>query len=216
MLLIIDMTTDKHVKYRNMLETYIKKKNINYSIISNIDNMCVINYSKVKGIIISGSSLSLTKLDQHTINFLRKAIYPLILTNVPVLGICFGYQLLNYIFGGNINKMKHTEKCFKNIIIKKNPLFINKNNKKNLNVWLHHTDYINDLSHLFKVIAYDNNNNIMAFYNNKHNYFGVQFHPEASIKTEFIINNFLHICKKINTNLNFKPEKNKLYSKKVV
>jgi GMP synthase (glutamine-hydrolysing) len=195
MLLIIDMTNGKQVKYLKMLEFYIKKSKIDYSLISNIDNICLIDYTKVKGVIISGSSLSLVTLDKHSINFLRKAIYPLILTNVPVLGICFGYQLLNYIFGGSINKMKQTEKCFKNIKINKNPLFINENNYKNLTVWLYHTDYINKLSHLFKIIAYDDNNNIMAFYNKKKKYFGVQFHPEASIDTHFILKNFLNICK---------------------
>ncbi len=193
MLLIIDMTINKKSKYLNMLMSYLDKIKIKYFVVSNLEDFLKLNYLKIKGLIISGSSLSLLQLNNEKLEILRKAIYPLILTDVPVLGICFGYQLLNYVFNGKINKLKYMEKCTKEISIN-NANKLLKNPKNKLRVWLHHKDYITELSRMFEAIAYDNKY-IMAFYNKQMQYYGVQFHPEAKSETLYIIKNFIKICK---------------------
>jgi GMP synthase (glutamine-hydrolysing) len=194
MILVIDMTINNYTSHLVMLKNYLENNNIKFNIISDIRQLCNFDYNKINGIIISGSSLSMIKLNEHKIDFLRKAIFPLILTKAPVLGICFGYQLLNYIFGGEIKKMKNTDNCNKIININNNHLLF-KGKNKTITVKVYHQDQISKLSNLFEIIAIDNNNNIMAISNKKHKFYGVQFHPEALQETYFIIDNFLKKCK---------------------
>lgn len=198
MLLLLDMTVDNHMNFLHLLKRYLQSAKVDFKCITDTSEICTIDYKKVNGIIISGSSSSLTQPDTKTLNLLRNAIYPLIITKVPTLGICFGMQILNYLFGGTLVKMKEMENTVKEIEITKtnSPLFKRaKETTKKLKVCLRHTDKVKQLCPFYEVIAKDSNNNVMAICNKKHAFYGVQFHPEAIEETHFIIKNFLGICK---------------------
>jgi GMP synthase-like glutamine amidotransferase len=87
-------------------------------LICTLDDLDNIKLEKITGIIIVGSSLSLIK-DNKIDETYQKIIAPLILLNVPVLGICYGHEILNLLLGGTIKKMTHEENIIKNIFIKK-------------------------------------------------------------------------------------------------
>jgi len=143
-----------------------------------------------KGIILSGGPASvLDKKSPHP----DKGIFKL---GVPVLGICYGMQLVAEMLGG---KVKHTT----GREYGKTELFIDNNRDLfshmpgNFTCWASHGDYLKKLPPGFKVIAHTANAPIAAIAHTSRKIFGVQFHPEVTHteKGTQIIGNFLFkIC----------------------
>ena len=94
---------------------------------------------------------------------------------IPILGICRGMQILNYFFGGNLNKIKGHMKV-KHKVYLKNKFF----NKKDLNVNSFHNYGIkkNSLSKHFEIYAIDKDQNIEMFKHKKKSIYGIMWHPE--------------------------------------
>jgi len=143
----------------------------------------------VRGIILSGGPNSV--YDENSFK-LDKEIYDL---NIPILGICYGMQLVNFDFGGKIHNANKREYGKTNIKIDESSLLF-KNLPSNQVVWMSHGDQIEKLANGFKVIAETNTCPIAGY--NYNNIYGVQFHPEV-VHTEYgmsILNNFVFgICK---------------------
>jgi anthranilate/para-aminobenzoate synthase component II len=80
-----------------------EKYKIEYKVVNKIQNIDTIK-NKIKGIIITGSSMKLSKgveFNKYSFN-----IYYISKLNVPIYGICFGCQLLNIIYGGELKNNK--------------------------------------------------------------------------------------------------------------
>jgi len=139
-----------------------------------------------KGIILSGGPASvLDKKSPHP----DKGIFKL---GIPVLGICYGLQLIAEMLGG---KVKHTT----GREYGKTELFVDYNRDLlshipgNFTCWASHGDYIRKLPPGFKVIAHTTNAPIAAIAHTTRKIYGVQFHPEVTHteKGAQIISNFL-------------------------
>ncbi len=162
----------------------------------------------VKGIILSGGPLNVYQINKYT--FDKK-----ILNNKkPVLGICFGHQILSKLNGGRVMQSKFREFGLTNILKKReSPLvknFFNKNN--NNKVWMSHADQVSKLPKNFNIVASSQNSKFAIIENKSKNYFGVQFHPEVT-HTENgkkIIKNFIFSICKIKRNWSSKYQKIKL------
>ena len=119
--------------------------------------------------------------------------------DVPILGICYGLQLIAKIFGGKIKSSKKRREFGRAYLFKKksSPLIKNFLNKKNT-VWMSHEDAVIKLPKNFKSIAYTKNSKLTIIENSKRKIYGVQFHPEVT-HTENgkqIFKNFIFsICK---------------------
>ncbi|WP_185862271.1 glutamine-hydrolyzing GMP synthase [Blattabacterium cuenoti] len=155
---------------------------------------------KPKGIILSGGPSSVYDNNSPLIS---KNIFQL---NIPILGICYGMQLISFLFGGKIEKSKYKE-YGKSFLIINHLNNINKNllfygiPKKSI-VWMSHFDEIKNISKEFQIIGHTSSCPIAAFKHKNKDIYAVQFHPEVK-NTEFgisIFKNFVfHICK-CNTN----------------
>ena len=167
----------------------------------NIDN-------SIKGIILSGGPLNVYQINKYS--FDKRIIE----NQIPVLGICFGHQILSKLNGGRVKQSKYREFGLANIR-KKRESILTKNffNKKNINkVWMSHADQVSKLPKNFNVIASSQNSKFAIIENKKKNFYGVQFHPEVT-HTENgkkLINNFIFLICKIKRNWSSKDQKIKL------
>jgi len=111
---------------------------------------------------------------------------------VPVLGICYGAQLMAKVLGGKVTKAKKREygKAILNIKSKKG-LFKGLLSKEV--IWMSHGDRITKLSRGFSVIGSTSNSPVAAMGNEKEKFYGVQFHPEVvhTLKGKKILKSFL-------------------------
>ena len=163
--------------------------------------------SNVKGIILSGGPLNVYQLNN---NLFDNKILKL---GIPILGICFGHQILSKFNGGKVKQSKHREFGLTNIYKRNNSLLIkNFFNKKTKKVWMSHADQVTKLPKNFRVIASSENSKFAIVENKIKNFFGVQFHPEVT-HTENgkkIISNFIFFICKIKRNWSSKDQKKKL------
>ena len=158
----------------------------------------------VKGIILSGGPLNVNETQKIKFN---KNILNL---DLPVLGICFGHQIISKSLGGNVKKSNKREfglvriKKVKNSILIKG--FFNKNHTNN--VWMSHSDQVTKIPRNFNVIAISENSNLCIIENKNKNYFGIQFHPEVTHtnKGTLILKNFIFLICKINKNWSSKHQ----------
>ena len=157
----------------------------------------------VKGVILSGGPSSV--LDKTSPKIKKKDIDYLIEKGIPVLGVCYGLQLLAYYYGGKIHKSKHREYGHTKIKISSaGKLF--KGTPKKLVVWMSHGDSVDFMPKEFKVTSKSESNIVSSFENDKLKLYAIQFHSEVNHteKGEVILKNFVFgVCKV--TNL-FKPK----------
>ena len=162
----------------------------------------------IKGIILSGGPLNVYQISKYTFN---KKILDL---NIPILGICFGHQILSKLNGGRVKQSKYREFGLANIYRKNNSLLTNNffTNKKFKRVWMSHADQVSKLPKNFKVIASSDNSKFAIIENKIRKFYGVQFHPEVTHTKngKKIISNFIFLICKIKKNWSPKDQKNKL------
>ena len=203
-ILIIDFGS----QFTQLIARRIRESGVYSEIIShkkvknkNIDN-------SIKGIILSGGPLNVYQINKYS--FDKRIIE----NQIPVLGICFGHQILSKLNGGRVKQSKYREFGLANIRKKRESILIkNFFNKKNINkVWMSHADQVSKLPKNFNVIASSQNSKFAIIENKKKNYYGVQFHPEVT-HTENgkkLINNFIFLICKIKRNWSSKDQKIKL------
>lgn len=110
---------------------------------------------------------------------------------IPILGICYGHQLIIDNFKGRVKK-SNTREYGKALlqIDDKTDLFKGLNDK--LNCWMSHSDVAEQIPSDFKVLAHTDNSLSAAIGNQDKNFYGLQFHPEV-VHTEHgldILKNF--------------------------
>lgn len=115
---------------------------------------------------------------------------------LPILGICYGHQLMGYMAGGVICEAESSSEYGKTIVkLEKSPLF--KSIPTEIICWMSHTDYIQNVPAGFSVIARTEKCPCAAMCDEKRHLYGLQFHPEV-VHTEYgevILQNFIfEIC----------------------
>ena len=144
----------------------------------------------IKGVILSGGPLNVYENDKFSFD---KKILRL---GIPILGICFGHQILSKELGGKVKKSNHREFGLAQVKKKSNSLLIkNFFDKKNItDVWMSHADQVSKMPENFKKVASSKNSKLTIIENSKDNFYGVQFHPEKSSKDGAqLLQNFLNL-----------------------
>jgi GMP synthase (glutamine-hydrolysing) len=163
-------------QYTQLIARKIRELNV-YCEICPFNHYPVLDNS-VKGIILSGSPSSVKDKSAPVIDFSG------ISGKYPVLGICYGAQLIAHLEGGEVMPSKAREYGRANLkfIDHSNPLF--KDIKDNTQVWMSHGDTIMSLPAKFRVIAGTKDIHVGAFSFPQELLYGLQFHPEVYHTTQ--------------------------------
>ena len=142
----------------------------------------------IKGIILSGGPLSVKDLGED----LDKYRW-IIETDIPVLGICFGHQLIARLLGARIETGHGEYGGTTVLVMETDPLFNGWSDRER--VWMSHRDHIVSLPENIKVLAVSENGIVAAFRIIGKPIYGVQFHPEVkhTPKGMRLLENFLEI-----------------------
>ena len=143
-----------------------------------------------KGIIFSGGPSSVY-IDNAPL--ISAEIYGL---DIPILGICYGMQMVAWQLGGEVSRSSQREYGRTIVeILKSSELLEGLENKETC--WMSHSDHVEKVPQGFEIIARSENNKIAAMQNSEKKLYAVQFHPEVAHtdKGMRILQNFLYrIC----------------------
>ncbi len=151
------------------------------------------NYKNIKGIILSGGPSTVTK------NKFQSVPKELFKKKIPILGICYGLQLIAKLFGGKIKSSKKKREFGRAFIFEKKFSLLTKNFfNTSKTVWMSHEDAVVKIPKNFEITASTKESKLTIIENTKDKIYGVQFHPEVTHTDngKQIFKNFLFkICK---------------------
>jgi GMP synthase (glutamine-hydrolysing) len=165
------------------------------------------NFHYIKGFILSGGPSTVTKKKFQRI---PKTIFN---KNIPILGICYGLQLIAKIFGGKIKPSnKRREFGRAHLLKKRSSPLTKKFIRSKTSVWMSHEDAVVKLPKKFKIIASTKDSNLTIIENSKDKIYGVQFHPEVTHTDNGlqIFKNFLFLICQIKKKWKITSQKNRL------
>ncbi len=207
-------------QYSHLISRRIRDFNVYSEVFPlNMSKKILLKVKDLKGLILSGGAASV--YDKNAPEY-DKEIFSI---NVPMLGICYGHQLIAYCNKGRVIQGKSGEYGLTELKTIRESQLLNGLDKTE-KVWMNHKDIVKELPKDYSIIASTENSPIAVFENIKDKMYGVQFHPEVShtINGNKILENFvLRICKAkkewdvsaIIENIN-KEIKRKLRSKKAI
>ena len=143
-----------------------------------------------KGIIFTGGPASVYLEDAPKLD---KEIFSL---GIPILGICYGMQLMAYTLGGEVSRASKREYGVTSVKINNNSLLFDSFKRTN-KFLMSHTDYVSKLPKGFKRIGYTDSCKYAGIEDVNNKLYGIQFHPEVnnSVNGNIVIRNFLYnIC----------------------
>lgn len=144
----------------------------------------------IKGVILSGSPCSVRDAGSPDIDLTQFG-------NIPVLGVCYGAQLIAHKTGGSVlpSQIREYGRATLSSVDHHNELL--KEISIDSQVWMSHADTIASLSDQFEIIASTPSVKVAAFKKKNENLYGIQFHPEVTHSTqgkELLRNFVVHIC----------------------
>ena len=179
-------------QYNQLIARRVRELGVYSEILPFNADLSELQKDDVKGVILSGGPNSVYDEGAPHID---KALYEL---GKPVLGICYGMQITQYLYGGKISPSNEREYGKSELTILKDSV-LTKGLPSTSTVWMSHGDHVDELSSEFEL--YGETNSCMAIAKHKElDIYNLQFHPEVT-HTEFgaaIIENFvLHIVKAV-------------------
>jgi GMP synthase (glutamine-hydrolysing) len=159
-------------QYSHLICRRIREVNVYCELLPYNTQAKVLKELNPKGIIFSGGPASIYSKDSPKPD---KDIFEM---NIPILGICYGQQVLINNFEGTVKRSSTREYGRAELIIDdKSDLF--KNIEKNIKCWMSHGDAADKLPKGFKVIAHTDNSFSASIANQQKKFYGIQFHPEV-------------------------------------
>lgn len=186
-------------QYTQLIARRVREHNVYCEILPFNTDIKDIESKNPRGIILSGGPSSV---------FRENAPLPsdaIFMSGIPLLGICYGLQLIGMFFKGKVSKAQRREYGYAKFIVDDNSNLFH-NLPKSFDVWMSHGDRVEQLPHGFNPIGHTDNAPIAAIADPKRKIFGIQFHPEVvhTPRGSDILKNFLfRIC---NCSGNWTPE----------
>jgi GMP synthase (glutamine-hydrolysing) len=159
-------------QYTQLIARRLREESVYTEIVPFFEDIEKIKAKNPKGIILSGGPESVYDKDAPMPN---KAIFEL---GLPILGICYGMQLISYLHDGGVEKSLKHEYGSAMLSVSENPFF--EGLPREQKVWMSHADKVTKLPEGFEVIATTANSEFAAIQNSSKNIYALQFHPEVS------------------------------------
>ena len=179
-------------QYNQLIARRVRDNNVYAEIKPYTVSIDEIKEADYKGIIFTGGpnsvyDMSSPHYDKEILNL-----------GIPVLGICYGCQLISWMCDGKVENATTSEYGKIEMTVTKKDSLIFKNVPTDSVVWMSHTDYISQAPNGFEITAHSADCPCAAMENVEKNIYAVQFHPEVT-HTQFgkdILKNFLfEVCK---------------------
>lgn len=177
-------------QYNQLIARRVREANVYCEVVPYHTSLDEIKEKKPKGIILTGGPASVYAENAPTCN------PDLFEMGIPVLGICYGGQLMAQVFNGKVNRATSREYGRVELNIQdREGIFVDIPDYSKC--WMSHTDFIEVAPEGFEITATTDNCPVAAMKNSQKNLYAVQFHPEVehSEKGREIIRNFLYqVC----------------------
>lgn len=177
-------------QYNQLIARRVRDNNVYAEILPYTTPIEKIKSGDYKGIIFTGGPNSV--YDESSPHYTSEILN----LGIPVLGICYGCQLIAWMRGGKVSTAPVSEYGKIEVTIKDSLLF--KGIPEKSTVWMSHTDYISEVPNGFEVIGTTDNCPCAVMENTAENIYAVQFHPEVT-HSEYglkMLHNFLYlVCK---------------------
>ena len=187
MILIVDNGSQyTHLIKRNMRDLGKESETVN----SKGAKLEEIEKKKPEAIILSGGPSSVYKGENGVSEEIVKRVSGG--WDLPLLGICYGHQLIAYALGGEVAKGSAAEYGLGKVVVDREDLLF-KGVPKEFQVWVSHFDEVKKLPSGFEALAHSSTCKVEAMRHKEKRIFGTQFHPEVwhTENGEKILENFL-------------------------
>ena len=178
-------------QYTQLIARRIRENKVFSKIISHGTSADEIKKIGPRGLVLSGGPASVYDDKSPKCD---KGIFKL---GIPILGICYGQQLMAHALGGKVKRTREREYGRQELFIDDHTDLFN-GLPGNLTSWMSHGDYVTRLPKGFQVIAHTLSTPFAAFRSKDRRFFGVQFHPEVvhTARGSQIVSNFLYrVCR---------------------
>ena len=178
-------------QYNQLVARRVRECNVYCEIYSYKTDLEKIKEMNPKGIILTGGPNSCYLEDSPTY---QKELFEL---GIPVLGLCYGAQLMQHVLGGKVERADVREYGKSNLIISKTDSKLFKDVPKESICWMSHFDYISKIAPGFEITSYTKDCPVASCENEEQKLYAIQFHPEV-LHTEHgknILSNFvMDVC----------------------
>lgn len=176
-------------QYTQLIARRLREQGVYTELMPFNTSLDAIKAKKPKGIILSGGPASVYAKDAY---FCDEGVFDL---GLPILGICYGMQLIAHKFEGNVIPAGQKEYGKAKLkLSKESALFADV--PDNSIVWMSHSDKVEKLPANFEVLAVSESSEFCAFGDDDRKIYAIQFHPEV-VHSEFgevMLKNFAKIC----------------------
>jgi GMP synthase (glutamine-hydrolysing) len=186
-------------QYCHLIARRIRQLGVYSEILPSNISPSEIHSAETKGVILSGGPSSVYEKDAPQFD------ESILETGIPVLGLCYGHQLIAHIIGGDVRAGEKREYGITYVTVKK-PVDILHGLNPSEKVWMSHGVTVYSLPGEYETLAFTDNTPIAAFKHVKKPIYGLQWHPEVTHTQhgEKILRNFVFdVC---NCKANWKPE----------
>ena len=178
-------------QYNQLVARRVRECNVYCEIYSYKTDLEKIKAMNPKGIILTGGPNSCYEADSPTY---QKELFEL---GIPVLGLCYGAQLMMHVLGGKVEKADVSEYGKTELLIDKKDSKIFKNVSDKTICWMSHTDYISQVAPGFEISAHTADCPVATAENADKSLYAIQFHPEVlhTVEGKTMLSNFvLGVC----------------------
>lgn len=160
-------------QYNQLVARRVRECNVYCEIYSYKTDLEKIKAMNPKGIILTGGPNSCYEADSPTYS---KELFEL---GIPVLGLCYGAQLMMHVLGGKVEKADHREYGKTEVLVDKTSSKIFEGVSEKTICWMSHFDYISQVAPGFEITSHTDNCPCASSENAEKGLYAIQFHPEV-------------------------------------